>query len=232
MCATASDGRCDVSPPGPIPGGWSQERITIGEHALQLTLPADADAFLEDAETLAESHRSGETPYWPYLWPAARVMAERVLAAEWPPKWNVLEIGCGIGLVGLAALQAGHHVTFSDYRPEAVALAVHNARSNGFDAVEGLVFNWRDPPAATFDALLGCEVIYEQVHHAPVLNLIDVMLNPNGLCWIGDPGRHTVDRFLADAQSGGLSVRQLDRYGHPSRNLPPGEFRLIELRKP
>ena len=41
-------------------------------------------------------------PYWPYLWPAAYAMSAAVLRENWPPGAAALEIGAGIGLVGLA----------------------------------------------------------------------------------------------------------------------------------
>ena len=45
-------------------------------------------------------------------------MAQAVYDADWPAAATVLEVGCGIGVVGLAAAAAGWPVTVSDNRPE------------------------------------------------------------------------------------------------------------------
>ncbi|MFQ5730454.1 MAG: methyltransferase [Planctomycetaceae bacterium] len=219
----AADGLTDV------PGGWCARRIELGQRIVTIDLPADPDAFLEDPPTLAEHDRTGEMPYWPYLWPAALAMAQRVCRADWPRPCRVLEIGCGIGLVGLAALVRGDTVSFGDYRVEAVALALHNARRNGFTNCNGERLDWRDPPAGRFDVILGCDVIYERRDHAPVLNLADAMLAPGGVCWIGDPGRRQADLFARDARSRGFRVSLFDAIGDPVDNPADGEFRLIQL---
>lgn len=63
----------------------------------------------------------------------ARVVAESV-----GPGTRFLEVGCGAGLVSLAAAKAGAEVVCTDLNPHAVALARHNARENGLtvEAVE------------------------------------------------------------------------------------------------
>lgn len=230
---SAADSAMPTCPPsalGDVPGGWAERTIELAGRTITIALPADPDAFLEDSATLAEHERSEYMPYWPYLWPAVIATADLVRRANWPPQRRVLEIGCGIGLAGLAAALRGDAVTFSDYREEAVALALHNAARNGCDNCRGMHVDWRDPPEERFDVILGCEVIYERRNHAPVLDLVQGMLAPGGLCWIGDPGRHQVELFLADAASRGFNVSLLDSQGQPAAGIVPGEFRLIELR--
>lgn len=215
---------------GDIPGGWQTQRIACGGREFDITLPADPDAFLDDPATIDEHERTDYMPYWPYLWPAAHRMAALVMNADWPSRRSVLEIGSGIGLVGLAAAARGDDVTFSDYRDESVTLSLYNARQNGFTDCRGLQLDWRHPPEERFDVLLGCEVIYERGNHEPILDLIAAMLSPGGICWIGDPGRHTADLFTADARTRSFSVQLYNEHGQPAAIHEPGEFRLIELR--
>ena len=60
-------------------------------------------------------------PYWAYLWPGAYLLAEAVVREPWPEPVDgrilleALEIGCGLGLAGLAALARGLRVQFTDY---------------------------------------------------------------------------------------------------------------------
>lgn len=213
-----------------IPGGWCQQKVPVSGREFAITLPADPDAFLDDPATIAEHERTDYMPYWPYLWPAAEKLAALVLRSDLPVGQRVLEIGCGIGLTGLAALARGDDVTFSDYRSEAVELARRNAADNGFPETKGLVFDYREPTGERFDWILGSEVIYERSLHAPVLGLVRAMLTPGGRCWLGDAGRHTAGRFTEEARQRGFEVHLFDADGREVNDLVAGEFRLIELR--
>ncbi|MGB0651621.1 MAG: HemK2/MTQ2 family protein methyltransferase [Thermoplasmatota archaeon] len=60
----------------------------------------------------------------------AEAVADAV--AAWPtPRPRFLEVGCGAGLVSLAAAKEGARVTATDLNPHAVELATHNGKQNG-----------------------------------------------------------------------------------------------------
>jgi 16S rRNA (guanine1207-N2)-methyltransferase len=46
------------------------------------------------------------------------------------PADNILDLGCGTGIVGLSAITAGARATMCDIDPEAVRFAVENAKNN------------------------------------------------------------------------------------------------------
>ncbi|MDZ4687036.1 MAG: hypothetical protein SH850_18320, partial [Planctomycetaceae bacterium] len=89
-----------------IPGGWTERVWTVSEHEFRLTLPASPDAFLDDPDVAAAHARDEYMPYWAYLWPASLAMSAAMLRHPWPDGTAVLELGAGVGLVGLAALAA------------------------------------------------------------------------------------------------------------------------------
>lgn len=213
-----------------IPGGWTLREMTVASHRFRLTLPDAPDDFLDDPRVHAAHRHDGFMPYWPYLWPAARTMAQAMLTTSWPSGRPTLEIGCGTGLVGLAALAGGMRVTFSDYDPTAVMLAVHNARQNGF-AAEGLCIDWRQPPPRQVPLIFGCDVIYEISDHPAVLNLLQTMLTPDGICWIGDPGRRTAGRFVDLARRRGFGVQLQNETGRRLSKGQTGRFHIIVLRR-
>src|SRR5437868_5031320 len=105
----------------PVPGGWSDRIVAIGGRQFHIFTPSAPDEFLEHLEEpAAESRPHFADPYWAKLWPAAPHLAEAILRHPPPPGTRVLELGCGSGLVGIAALACGLDVTFSDYVPLAV----------------------------------------------------------------------------------------------------------------
>jgi predicted nicotinamide N-methyase len=141
----------------------------------------------------------------------------------------VLEIGSGIGLVGLAALACGWDVTFSDYDEMSLLLCRHNAERNGFPGAKTLRLDWRHPTGPKFPVVLGCEVIYEAKLHEPVLDVIQALLAPGGCCWLADPGRSQAPRFYERAVARGFRITVRDEAGRARPMAAPGEFQVFEL---
>jgi predicted nicotinamide N-methyase len=220
-----------------IPGGWMLDEVRAGDCCFQLTRPAVPDAFLDAAAVRSQrpvwagGATDEEIPYWPYLWPAAELMAAHVLRADWPAETSILEIGTGIGLVGLAALSRGWQVTLSDCQPSAVELALYNARQNGLDHARGIVLDWRTPLAERFDMILGCDLLYETCHHGPILNLVQHMLAEGGECRIADPGRQVAQQFVAEAQGQGFTIDIWDEAGRRYETLRVAQFAVLVVRR-
>ena len=239
----------NIKPPSVrVPGGWELRRFRLseqGERELACWIPAEPDAFLEDEESILahgpslERPERSDIPFWQYLWPAAESMARLVYVHDWSAEGVVggerlrgLELGAGVGLVGLAALAAGLHVTFSDYQEPALAVAAHNARQNGFAETEFETqrLDWNAPSALRFPVILGCEVIYEEAIHEPILNVLDQMLAPGGGAWLGDPGRSQLPRFIEKAKRRGYAVEIQNAQGQRLAGSTFGEFQLLILR--
>ena len=202
---------------------------SIAGRSIELVLPADPEQGLQEALAAEAAGTVGCDPYWGLLWPAAAQTAELILNHHWPVRLRAMELGCGVGLTGIAALLAGHEVTFSDHAPSAVKIAQENAGRNGFDDVPGLVFEWQEPPERQFDFLFASDVLYESAGHAPLLLTLCAMLSPGGTVWIGDPGRSAALLFIEQARSLGW---QVDLRDEPGRTLGEDQslrFRLIVM---
>lgn len=211
----------------PIPGGWNWQTIELGDQRWRLLLPADGEAFLAE-EATAERWPD---PFWTEIWPAAKSLAALVLEHNWPANTSLLELGCGNGFVGLAALARGCNVTYSDYVPLAVELAVANARGNGYEQVRGEVLDWRNPAhESQYNTILASDVLYDPDLHEPLLDTLRATLSPRGLVWLGDPGRvECVEMFLRRAQDSSWRVNLFDSQRSECESLVRGEFRLIVL---
>ena len=192
-----------------IPGGWTITPIHVGEHVIRLHRPADPDALLESAT-------DDNIPYWAYLWPTAYDMAGWIMNSAPRPAGRVLEIGCGIGLAGLAGLAAGWEIVFNDRQKPAIELALQNARENGFDNADGIVLDWHASPPEQVATILGCEVTYERADHAALLNFLDAALLPSGTVWLADAHRAVTAEFTNTARQQGWNIER--------QELPPIDF--------
>ena len=103
---------------------------------LVLLRPRDAEALLSEEEF----SRDEFLPYWAELWPSATALA-RVVGARALRGARTLELGCGLGLVSLAAAAAGGRVTATDWAPDSITLLERNAARNGLK-IEGLCVDW------------------------------------------------------------------------------------------
>lgn len=213
-----------------IPGGWSEREFVLCDRALQILLPADPDEFLERLEEESEV-QPGLDPYWAELWPTSLTMAQLIGATEWPDDTNTLELGCGIGIVGLAAMLAGMNVTFTDCVALAVETAMENAHRNGLSGAKGFRLDWHDPPKRQVSVLLASDVLYDRDLHQPLLNTINVLLADQGVCWLGDPGRSAAASFLKLEAICEFDVELLDASGSTVPDLHTGEFRVIRLKR-
>jgi predicted nicotinamide N-methyase len=222
-------------PEHPVPGGWADREVSIGPHTFKLFTPADPDALLdhlESPEAAINAHLAD--PYWAKLWPAAPLLAATLVRQPPPRGTRLLELGCGSGLVGIAALACGLDVTFSDYVPLAVKLALENAARNGFGNAKGLVLDWRSPTDALdqpFALIVAADVTYDRANIDPLLDTVDRILVPNGHAWFGDAGRSPADDFRQRASDRGWSVSLFDENDRPTFHPVLGRYQRIELRR-
>lgn len=222
-------GGLDLPSLAPLPGGWTTERFRCGPRELDLLKPATPDALLDDPEVIRAHQKNGYMPYWGYVWPSAYKMVHSLDRAPWKAGSEVLELGAGTGIVGLAAAARGDTVVYSDYDPTSCLLCRYNAVVNGFGDPEAICLDWRAPVDRRFGVLLGCEVTYERPNHALLLDVIDRMLAPDGVCWLGEPGRYWSKFFFDDARAK-FSVRVLDEAGKELAAPRSDAFQIYEIR--
>jgi predicted nicotinamide N-methyase len=186
--------------------------LDIGSRTLQLEQAADLDKIVEEA--IVEKLPN---PYWAYLWPAARALARTIGEGPDLTGLRALDLGCGLGPLGVAAATRGAAVICADVCKEAVELAAKNAARNGV-AVEGRVFDWSDPPAdlGVFDRVFAADVFYEDGMLAGVVRFLRAHLAPEGFALIADPRRVQASGVAGAARFHGLEVTSLE--------LSPGEM--------
>jgi len=208
-----------------------RDNVYIGEYTFRIDHPADSDLF--NHPWVRSAYASDEyAPYWAQLWPSARMLAKVVVREDWsvyPEPVRALEVGCGLGLAGIAALACGLHVTFSDVDETALAFAARNARLNGFNDFQTILLDFRDPPDdVKYPVVLGSDLMYEERMVGPLIGLLGAALAPGGVCLITDPDRAPARTFRWKLGEAGYDVTpKLVRAGEPGGERTKGTLYRI-----
>lgn len=138
--------------------------------------------FTIAGRVLSTREESGER----CVWPAGLILAEYIV--RHPPKGAVVDLGCGTGIVGLAALSVGCHVTFLDRDPQATALAQENAQANGFTDFNILTADWKDDQSLTWSNVVGSELLWDRDDRTHLLRWLAIHWNLQGVCLLSFSG--------------------------------------------
>ena len=172
--------------------------IAIGKWVnLDILSVRDPDVLIDelDPECYDEDER---LPYWAEIWPAAIGLGRHLFEYPAPAGSRILELGCGVGVAGIAAAAAGLVVTACDYEEDALAFARYNARLNGLEErVSYRFLDWRNPDLdRKYAIVIGSDILYERPNHEPIRQLLDDTLEPEGMFLASDPDRRAAAPFV------------------------------------
>lgn len=188
----------------------------MGRERFLIMKVRNTNALLEaiDPGTFAEDER---LPYWADLWTSSLELARWCLEESDLNTKRVLELGCGLGLAGIAAAKAGARVTFSDYEEVALDFSRCNARrnlpSNVYDRqLDFLQLDWRTvPPLEPFDVIIGADIVYERRNFFPLVDVLTTLLRPEGIAVFTEPGRSIGTQFFALLRDEGFTLETTTR---------------------
>ena len=175
-----------------------EEVVALPGGELRVLRPRDAESLLtEEAFTNEEL-----LPYWAELWSSSLALA-RLLSVRSLRGAPALELGCGLGLVALAATRAGARVTATDWSSSAVRLTSRNAEANGME-LEALELAWQEPAPvvarAPWPLVLASDVLYDRGNVDLLLGLLPQLVDQRSEVLIADPGRPPAEEFLERAK--------------------------------
>ena len=181
--------------------------VPFGEHNYEFLRPRSADDLISEEDFDVD----GRLPYWPEVWPSARILASRISRTSGHGK-RLLELGCGLGFPSLIAAQSGFEVVATDYYAEALDFLCLNAARQGLLVPTTRVVDWREFPAdlGTFDVVLAADVLYEKPMCGLIADAIRRSLNPQGQAFISDPCRLLAAGFPEACSGRGLSVDMIE----------------------
>lgn len=149
--------------------------VTIRNRRFRFLVPKSIDRFLNPDDPLKQF------PLWAKIWDASLILADELASLPVHPGTTFVEIGCGVGLVGVVAASFGHDMTMTEYDPHALAFARANALLNGLDTLRVRPLDWHRPALdETFDFIIGSEVIYHERDFDPIRELFQMLLKPGG----------------------------------------------------
>jgi predicted nicotinamide N-methyase len=213
-------------------GDRVSDHVILGDRTFIIERPADGETLRHCAALRAVIADDDYAPFWTELWPAARMLAKAILGESWTPGLEALELGCGLGLPGIAGLAMGLHVTFSDYDPAALLFADENARRNGFADFQLARMDWRHPPSdLSVPLVFASDLVYELKSVEPLVHLLKRILQSRGMCLLTDQDRvpsHALREALT--ANGFTYTTQLMRAGEPGGRRVKGTLYRIERR--
>lgn len=182
--------------------------LRIGPRLVTLHHPRDADDLIDEAAFAIDER----LPYWADVWPSARVLAERILNTRVDDR-HFLELGCGSGLVSVAAAMAGFDVTATDYYDEALRFTALNVLVNTGVLIETRAADWRRFPhdMGRFELVVASDVLYEQEHAALIASVLDRTMTGRGSAIVADPGRVAAPEFVDQCKQRGMPAAIVDR---------------------
>lgn len=209
-----------------------REKVFIENRTFLIDHPGASDRLMSHPAVHEAFARDEYMPYWADLWPASRMLARAILHEPWQPGTEALEVGCGLGLPGIAALSMGLKVTFTDYDPCALRFAADNARLNGHGEFRTLQLDWRNPPEdLSVPVILASDLVYELRNVAPLVDFIKTVLRPGGLCLLTDVDRIPSGALKQILQEQGLPfTTKMMRAGEPGGRRMKGT--LYRIQKP
>ena len=209
-----------------------RRRITIAGDAFDMIALKDAAALLDDAEFVRECEKTDRLPYGFELWPAALMLAEHLYRSEPAKGRRAIELGCGVGLVSIAAARTGWCIVATDCDPVPLQFAEFNAAANGVEIQAFELLDWHNPLTEfRFPRVLAADVLYQRSDHASILDCIDQLLEPEGMAIIADPNRGVADDFVPLAETFKFCVEIIPAAASLD-GAAPVAGRLFELRRP
>src|SRR5438034_246361 len=82
----------------------------VGGRTFLIDKPSQSERLLDHPAIRSAFAADDYMPYWADLWPSARMLAKVIVQENWTLGTEALEIGCGLGLPGVAALAMGLRV--------------------------------------------------------------------------------------------------------------------------
>lgn len=173
--------------------------LRIGADTLHILQLADFEDYV--GELAQRDYLSLEDlPLWAKVWEASFVMASYWAHQPVIPGRRILEIGTGIGVLGVYMAFKGHRVTLSDINDDALLFARANVLLNNCERLaEVQRIDWNDPfLGEPYHVIVGSEVIYDRATYPALVRFLDQALVPGGTIFLAKNTQLQAPGFFAE----------------------------------
>ena len=194
------------------------ETITIAGRSCPWLCIAEPELALQQA-IFCQTEEAD--PFWATNWASSFALADWMSQNHSVMQnLNVLELGCGSGISGIAAGQCGADICLSDVSGDALLLASLNAQLQR-QCVRTLRLDWhiRRSDIREYDAIIAADVLYDRTHFGPVVSCLRRYLKADGVAYFSEPYRSSGDAFIQFAIGQGVSVQQREISSDPRVRL-------------
>jgi release factor glutamine methyltransferase len=168
--------------------------------------------------------------------PETEELAEWILQWELPAELEILDMGCGSGVLGLslAAARPGWNVTLADVSPDALSLARENAAALEIPNADFLQSDLFTAIDARFDGIVANLPYVPEAERATISR--EVMHDPALALFSGPDGLDLIRRFIPEAfhrlKPGGWLVLEIghDQASQVAEILQTSAFTAIEVK--
>ncbi len=140
-----------------------------------------------------------DLPFWAKIWEASFLLAYFMGKQPVALGRRILEIGAGIGVVGIYAALCGHRVVISDINEEALLFARVNVLLNNATQAEVRKIDWNDTSLQDqFDVIIGSEVVYDRECYPLLVDFLNRTLAPGGVIFLAKHHELDAPKFFTE----------------------------------
>jgi len=173
-------------------GSYNTETISmkIGDKPFSFVSPKNLDELLD------LSKNNNTFPLWIKIWESSIVLADHLVNQKNSSK-KILELGAGLGTIGIIAESFGYNVTSTEYDPQALEFLMANVHINACQTLNIQKLDWHNPDIeGQFDIIVGSELIYKESDFEPLIALFQKYLVPDGEILLANEPRKSYEPFL------------------------------------
>lgn len=128
-------------------------------------------------------------------WPAGRLLSKHLAAQQLTG--TAIDLGCGSGIAGVGALQAGLHVTFQDRDGIPLHLARSRAQASGLpdDQYAFVNCDW-STVSGRYDVIISSETLWDQTDHQVFISALERIWTGRGPIFLAGSTRLDLRAFL------------------------------------